>query len=107
MRLAPAGLKLILTEGIEDALTLMQETGLPAWASMSHANLSSLALPPLPLAQEIIVAADNDAVGIASANHAAKVMTLQGREVRIAIPLEGKDFNEMCLAEKAHHKNWG
>ena len=42
-----------------------------------------------------------------SANNAATVMTLQGREVRIAIPSEGKDFNEMYLAEKAHWKNWG
>jgi hypothetical protein len=38
-------------------------------------------------------------MGIASANHAAKIYTLQGREVRMAIPPEGKDFNEMHLAE--------
>ena len=55
----------------------------------------------MPLAQEVIIAADNDAVGIASANHAAKVMILHGREVRIAIPPEGKDFNEMHLAENS------
>ena len=52
----------------------------------------------MPLAQEVTIAADNDDMGIASANHAAKVMTLQGRKVRIAIPPEGKDFNEMLLA---------
>ena len=99
LRLAPAGLKLVLTEGIEDGLIVMQETDLPAWAAMSHANLSSLELPPLPLAQEITIAADNDDMGITSAKHAAKAMTLQWREVRIAIPPEGKDFNEMHLAE--------
>ena len=107
MRLAPAGLKLVVTEGIEDGLIVMQETSIPAWAAMSHANLSSLVLPPLPLAQEVIIAADNADMGIASANHAAKVFTHQGRKVRIAIPPEGKDFNEMFLAENGFSRNWG
>ena len=64
---------------------------------MSHATLASLVLPPLPMAQVVIITADNDQVGIASANRAAQAMTLQGRVVRIAKPLEGKDFNEMHL----------
>ena len=59
----------------------------------------------LPLAQEVIIATDNDLGGIASASYSAKVMTLQGREVRIAIPPEGKGFNEihLLLDVSQHH----
>ena len=106
VRLARARLKLVVAEGIEDGLIVMQDTGLPAWAAMSHADLSSPELLPLPLAQEIIIAADIDAIGIASANHPAKAMTLQGLEVEITIPPEGKDFNEwlqMHLAENGSY----
>ena len=49
----------------------MQETGEPVWACMSAANLALVMLPPLPVAQYIIIAADNDQAGIDSANRAA------------------------------------
>ena len=81
----------------------MQETGLPVWACMGAANHVLVMLPPLPVAQYIIIAADNDQAGIDSANRAAEVFTLQGRVVRIAMPQDAKDFNEMYLTEKALH----
>jgi hypothetical protein len=35
VRLAPAGPKLVVAEGIENALTVMQAVGLPTWAALS------------------------------------------------------------------------
>lgn len=40
IRLAPAGEHLVLAEGIETALSVMQATGLPAWAGVSLGNMA-------------------------------------------------------------------
>lgn len=73
----------------------MQAAGLPTWAAISAGNIGKLILPPLPLAREIIIAADNDPVGMRSAQSAANMFQRQGRTVRIATPPEGQDFNDM------------
>ena len=45
VRLAPAGPKLGIAEGLEDAATVQQETGLPCWAALGTSNLPRLELP--------------------------------------------------------------
>lgn len=95
IHLAPAGEKLVIAEGIETALSVQFETGIPAWAAISAGNMGKLVLPPLPFAREIIIAADNDPVGMKSAQSAARLWQRQGRTVRIATPPEGQDFNDM------------
>ncbi len=95
IHLAAAGERLVIAEGIETALSVQQATGIPAWAAISAGNIGKLKLPPLPLAKDIIIAADNDPVGIKSAQSAAHTFQREGRAVRIARPPEGQDFNDV------------
>lgn len=101
VRLAPAGPCLGLTEGVEDALSVMQAVGLPCWACLGTSNLRSVELPPPPLAVEVTIFADNDRSGITAANAAAERFYGQGRRVRIAKPPQaGADFNDLLQAGK-------
>jgi putative DNA primase/helicase len=104
VRLAPAGPKLVVAEGIENALTVMQAVGLPTWAALSAGGIARLILPPLPLAAEVVIAADRDSngVGQSKADVAAERWLAEGRRVRIALPPEaGVDFNDLLGAEGA------
>ncbi|MFM9958947.1 MAG: toprim domain-containing protein, partial [Phycisphaerales bacterium] len=94
VRLAEAGDTLIVAEGIETALSIGAATGLPAWAALSTSGLRALELPPLPLAAEVIIAADADEPGLKAAGDAAARWVREGRRVRIAVPPEG-DFNDV------------
>ena len=103
VRLAYVGPKMIVAEGLETALTVMEATGLPTWAVLSASNFIGLALPALPFAAEIVIAADNDKIkngkraGIEAAEKAAALWISQGRKVRIAQPpTPGTDFNDMA-----------
>jgi phage/plasmid primase-like uncharacterized protein len=95
VHLAPAGERLAVSEGIETGLSVQFATGIPTWAAISAGGMRTLILPPLPLAREIVIAADNDAVGMKSAQDAAARWQREGRSVRIASPPEGKDFNDV------------
>ncbi len=103
VRLAYAGPKMIVAEGLETALTVMEATGLPTWAVLSASNFIGLALPALPVAAEVVIAADNDKIkngkraGIEAAEKAAELWASQGRRVWIAQPpTPGTDFNNMA-----------
>lgn len=95
IRLAPLGEVLLIAEGIETTLSGLQETGIPAWASICASNLPNLRLPELPIAGEIIITADNDPAGMSSARRAAVKWILEGRKVRIAVPPDGLDLNDV------------
>jgi hypothetical protein len=87
---------LIVTEGPENALSLMQATGLPAWSVIAAGNMPGVRLPRLPKAKSILIGADNDPAGVAAAEKAKVRYLDQGRSVRIAIPpTPGADFNDM------------
>ena len=101
VRLAPSGEHLAVAEGIETALSIMQATGVPTWAALSAGGIKSLILPPLPLATVVTITADHDAVGLRAAHDAAERWTLEGRRVRIALPPEGQDFNDLLREEAA------
>jgi len=98
VHLAPASRTLAISEGIETALSVMQSTGIPSWSAISAGGMRQLVLPPLPLASEILIAADADAVGLKSANDTAMKLSLEGRSVRICTPPQGKDFNDVIRA---------
>ncbi|MCZ8124481.1 MAG: toprim domain-containing protein [Magnetospirillum sp.] len=101
IRLAPAAPTMTIGEGLETCLSVADATGLATWAAMFANNIATLALPDLPLAGEIIIAADNDenGVGQRAAEVAAERWTRQGRRVLIALPPEpGCDFNDLARA---------
>ena len=91
---------LVVAEGIETTLSVMQEEGLPGWAALSEGGISRLILPLE--ARLILVAADNDpnGAGLRGARRAAQRWLAEGRHVRICMPPElGSDWNDVLGME--------
>jgi putative DNA primase/helicase len=100
VRLARASETLVLSEGIETGLSVMQATGLAVWAALGAGNLAHVLIPDI--VHEVIVAADHDqnGVGQRAAYRAAYRFIAQGRKVYIAIPSHpGNDFNDMLIRD--------
>ncbi|MFZ0680769.1 toprim domain-containing protein [Candidatus Binatus sp.] len=95
VRLAVAGERLVLCEGIETGLSVLQATGLPVWAALGTSNLINIELPNV--AREIIIAADGDRPGERAAKQAAYRFVREGRHVRIANAERGRDFNDYLM----------
>jgi hypothetical protein len=93
VRLAEHGAELVLAEGIETALSVLQATGKPAWACLSTSGLKVVILPPE--VTTITIAADGDAAGEKAALEAARRFYLEGREVKIARPPARMDWNDV------------
>jgi phage/plasmid primase-like uncharacterized protein len=93
IRLGPAAPEVILTEGLEDGLTLQQELGGAVWAVTGTAMMPLIKLPPD--VTSVVIGADGDEPGEAAARKAAEAIVRTGRRVRIIRPLDGfKDFND-------------
>lgn len=100
VHLADVNDTLVVAEGIETAASVMLATGFPAWAAISAVGLQLLVLPPVPIASNVVIAADHDrnGVGIRAAHTAAKRWYAEGRHVRIALPpASGTDWNDVLL----------
>ena len=95
VQLSTPAQKMVIAEGLETAMSVMQETGLPVWAGLSTSGMTGLVLPEFPLGQEIIIAGDNDPAGRKAAIQAAENWAKEGREVRLAFPPLNQDFNDM------------
>jgi putative DNA primase/helicase len=94
LRLGEGGDALIIGEGIETSLSIMQLYGAPAWAALSSSGMQSIVIPAAYTT--VVVAADNDPVGLAAANTLRRRLLLQGRTVRVIKPAEsGRDFNDV------------
>jgi hypothetical protein len=93
---APQGEAVALAEGIETALSVavvMPE--LRVMAAVSVGNLANVVLPSA--VGTVILCADDDGDNAASAaalDRAVSTFVAQGRDVRIALPPSGKDFND-------------
>ena len=94
-RLAPVGPEMVLSEGLETALSVQQATGLPVWATLSTSGMRSVILPPE--VKTVIIAADADEPGEKAAQAAARRFIAEGRTVKIAHPPQGMDFNDLLL----------
>jgi putative DNA primase/helicase len=98
VRLAPAGEPLMVSEGVETALSAMQATAQPAWAALSTSGLIALVLPPI--VRQVIILTDHDCNGAGefAARTAAARWIGEGRVVKIAMPPQvGTDFNDVLL----------
>lgn len=88
------GQPLVLGEGLETAASAGRVLGLPAWAAISAGNLRQIDLPEG--VRSVVLAADADPAGRASAFRAADRWAREGRRVRIVVPdVEGCDFNDL------------
>lgn len=98
VRLAPAGEELMIAEGIETSLTVQIMLKKPTWAALSSKNMESIVLPPLPLAQTLYIAKDNDEAGDKGALALADKAWAEGRAVHILQPPHKlNDFNDLLF----------
>ncbi len=72
---------------------MQQATGLPVWAALSTSGLTGLVMPAR--VRRIVILADGDEPGEKAAQMAAARWCHEGREVRIARPPQGLDFNNV------------
>ena len=107
-------------EGIETCLSVRVLFGVSVWAGISAGNMEGLVLPPLPLAQKLVIFIDNDGnnTGLNSARKLEQRAKREGREVYIVRPplafndfndtfnaYWGKDFDARTLIESVDGKN--
>ncbi len=86
---------LILTEGVETALSIWQATGQETRACLGVSNIGSA---PIPKGMDVIVARDGDPAGSkadAQIKRAIGKLHQRGASVKVATPPEGKDFNDL------------
>lgn len=92
IRLGSAAASLIVTEGHEDRLSLLQQLGRPVWVAGGSSMLPGMQLAAVT--RSVIIGADNDEAGKRAAQAAAGVFTASGRRVRIMrADAAYKDFN--------------
>ena len=103
IRLSPLQNKVILCEGIEDGLAILQSNGEACvWVSYGTGGMQTLQLPNS--VSELVIAIDNDlnGAGERAANILAAQLKKEGRVARIATPAPHKDFNEMLVKGLSH-----
>lgn len=93
VRLAPTTDRVWLTEGIEDALALIQMMGRPAWAVLGTSNFKTVELPQN--IKQVILAPDGDDAGQGIIQETAIRLAGQGRDVRAAKLPAGKDWCDL------------
>ena len=101
IRLGPDGDRLVVAEGIENALSAMQITGVTAWAAMSTSGMKPLVIPET--VREVVIACDGDEAGRMAASRAAEMLEREGRDVRIYDPGDGVDHNDLLKQVEAAH----
>ena len=111
IRLFAAGPVLGVTEGIENALSVYQATGMPVWAASNTALLGNLEIPAA--VERVVIWADNDVVkagkqaGRIAAEKLQDRLLEQGFEVEIRYPTlpakdHGVDWNDVLLETGVH-----
>jgi len=100
VRLGEASELILVGEGIETCLSVMQATGQPVWAALSTSGLTGLQLPPH--IRDVTILADGDDPGERAAQAAARRLKMSVRSVRIVRPFQGADFNDMLNLENPH-----
>jgi hypothetical protein len=100
IRIGPKSGTILVSEGLEDAMTgaLAMDVALGAFAVAGNKMMPKLVLPAY--ATHVVILADNDASGREQAAKAACAFKAQGRSVSVAYPPEGaKDLNELVLGK--------
>jgi DNA primase len=91
---------MIVTEGLEDGLTIAQALGRSVWVAAGTSMLPQMVFPDVTRA--IVIGADGDAAGEAAAAKAAAAFTSRGLATRIMRPATGyKDFNAELMGVRS------
>lgn len=100
IRLSPVQSHIAITEGIENALAVMQKEGVACWASATAGMLERAVFPEQ--VKRVTIYADNDRshTGQASAHLLAKRLVRDGVEADVIIPGEkGQDYLDCVVRE--------
>jgi phage/plasmid primase-like uncharacterized protein len=98
--------ELVLCEGIETGLSILQATGLRVCAALGTANLPQVEMPSF--VREVIIAADHDEAGLKAARAAAEAYRADGYQVQILSPRnEVWDFNQVVEAGRNNGRAQG
>lgn len=92
IHLGPPTEEMVVTEGLEDGLTLAEQLGRSVWVAAGTSMMPRMVLPTEVSA--VVIGADGDDPGEKAAQKAAAAFAEAGRSVRIIRPAAGfKDFN--------------
>ncbi|MDP1026302.1 CHC2 zinc finger domain-containing protein [Sphingomonas sp. KR1UV-12] len=92
IQLGPASSSMVVTEGLEDGLTLAQALGRSVWVAAGTSMMPQMAFAPITRA--VVIGADGDEAGEAAAMKAAAAYGEAGLGVRIMRPTRPfKDYN--------------
>jgi DNA primase len=100
IQLGPPAPSIIVTEGLEDGLTLAQALGRSVWVAAGTSMMPQMTFAELTKA--VVIGADGDAGGKAAATKAAEAFTKLGLATRIMPPSPGfKDFNAELMGVRS------
>lgn len=101
VKLAHPGSTLALAEGVEDALSLIQMSGVPTWACLGVSRMKSVAIPGT--VKTLILAPDADDAAAKAVAAAYQRFTSIGLKVLHLRPPPGADWNSLlpCFEERA------
>jgi DNA primase len=100
IQLGPPAASILVTEGLEDGLTLAQGLGRSVWVAAGTKMLAAMAFPDA--VRSVVIGADGDEPGVAAAQKAAAAYVEAGKAVRIMRPTPPfKDFNAELMGERA------
>jgi hypothetical protein len=85
-----------ITEGIETALSVQQNTGLRCWSAISAPNMRSLRLPTD--ISGVVIFAEPDSTGTEAAMFSAERWSTEGKIVRVATSTDG-DANDILMRD--------
>ena len=102
VRLPGAAEMLLVGEGVETCLAVLQATSMPVWAALSTSGMTALLLPASVRTVIILADHDHNGAGERAARAAAQRWLAEGRRVRIAMPPQaGMDMADV-LAGRSH-----
>ncbi|WP_267386174.1 CHC2 zinc finger domain-containing protein [Sphingomonas sp. GC_Shp_3] len=100
IQLGPPAASMLVTEGLEDGLTLAQALGRSVWVAAGTSMMPQMTFGDVTKA--IVIGADGDAAGKVAADKAAEAFCAAGLAVRIMRPAPShKDFNAELMAVKS------
>jgi DNA primase len=100
IQIGPPSASMLVTEGLEDGLTLAQALGRSVWVAAGTSMMPQMAFASVTRA--VVIGADGDEAGTAAATKAAQAFAKAGLATRIMRPAAPyKDFNAELLGVRS------
>lgn len=100
IQIGPPSASMLVTEGLEDGLTLAQALGRSVWVAAGTSMMPQMAFAPVTRA--VVIGADGDDAGTTAATKAAQSFAKAGLATRIMRPAAPyKDFNAELLGVRS------